>query len=72
VIDDARIALMKRIYVDLGYDDERAFIRARVAYFHQIGYEALNVVEPMEERARLAPLYFEILLGDLSELTRSD
>lgn len=62
-VDERRIGLMQEIYADLGYDPERAFIRARVAYFHQIGYEALDISESLEERRKFSPLYFEILLG---------
>ena len=62
-IDERRIGLMQEIYTDLGYDAERAFIRARVAYFHQIGYEALDISESLEQRQKFSPLYFEILLS---------
>lgn len=63
IIDDRRIALLKSMFVELGYDEVRAFVRARVAYFHQVGYQALEILESSEERALLAPFYGEVLAG---------
>ena len=63
-VDDRRIALLKGIFMRLGYDEDRAFIRARVAYFQQVGYQAMEVVESKAERQRLYHLYRETLIGD--------
>lgn len=63
-IDNRRIQIFEQIYLDLGYDSEEAFIRARITYFHQVGYYALGLGESKKERRRLAPLYIKILLGD--------
>ncbi|HEY6482977.1 MAG TPA: helix-turn-helix domain-containing protein [Steroidobacteraceae bacterium] len=61
--DEERIRLMKRIFLDLGYADEEAFVRARICYFHQVGYYALGVRESRQERLRLLPLYTRVLTG---------
>lgn len=62
-VDDSRIAILKKIFEHIGYPAEEAFVRARVAYFHQVGYYALGVNEPREERLRLLPLYLRVLTG---------
>ena len=36
-VDEERIAYIKRIFLDFGYGEDEAFIRARVTYFHQVG-----------------------------------
>jgi AcrR family transcriptional regulator len=63
-VDAQRIELLKSIFLGFGYDDDHAFIRARVTYFHQVGYYAMAITEPRAVRARWRPLYREILVGD--------
>jgi AcrR family transcriptional regulator len=62
-VDERRIELLQRIFEGLGYDAERAFIRARITYFHQVGYQAMEIIEPRDLRQRLRPLYREALVG---------
>jgi hypothetical protein len=62
-VDERRIDLLKAIFVRFGYDEDRAFIRARVTYFHQVGYYAMETVEPSAVRSRWRPLYREVLVG---------
>lgn len=62
-IDDRRISLLQRIFRDFGYTEDEAFIRARVTYFHQVGYYAMRVRETQEQRLAYAPLYLDILAG---------
>jgi AcrR family transcriptional regulator len=62
-VDARRIDLLKAIFLRFGYDEERAFIRARVTYFHQVGYYAMAIVEPAAVRNRWRPLYREVLVG---------
>jgi AcrR family transcriptional regulator len=62
-VDARRIDLLQRIFAAFGYDAERAFIRARVTYFHQVGYQAMKIIEPREQRQRLRPYYRDALLG---------
>ena len=62
-VDAQRIDLLKSIFLGFGYDEDHAFIRARVTYFHQVGYYAMAITEPRAVRARWRPLYREILAG---------
>jgi AcrR family transcriptional regulator len=62
-IDDRRIGLFHRVFRDFGYTEAEAFIRARVTYFHQVGYYTLRIRETQEQRLAYAPLYLEILAG---------
>jgi AcrR family transcriptional regulator len=61
-VDDTRIDAFRKMFEAYGYDGDRALIRARIVYFHQVGYYALQMRESVEERRRLGPLYDEILL----------
>lgn len=62
-VDRKRIDIIKRIFLDIGYPEEKAFIRARITYFHQVGYYTLGVGETRAQRRRLLPLYVEALTG---------
>ena len=53
--DDKRLLAIKSMYLNHGYTDDEAFIRARVLYFMQIGYYALGIQESFETRLS----YFE-------------
>ena len=61
--DEARIDAITGIFVDAGYEPTEAMVRARIVYFHQVGYYALGIEEPAAERRRLAPFYTRILSG---------
>jgi AcrR family transcriptional regulator len=62
-LDDRRIARLAEIFRALGHEQEEAFIRARITYFHQIGYYAMGVKESSERRRQYWPLYVWILTG---------
>ena len=62
-VDDQRIDLLKAIFCDFGLDETRAFIRARITYFHQVGYYALRIAETREQREQLFLLYTEALIA---------
>ncbi|MEL6640420.1 MAG: TetR/AcrR family transcriptional regulator [Pseudomonadota bacterium] len=54
--DHQRLAALTGVFVRHGFDDEEADARARIVYFMQLGYHALEVKEPMEVRmSRLRP-----------------
>ncbi len=61
--DDIRIEVLRQVFIDMGYEGQEAFVRARICYFHQVGYYALGVRESREERLRLMPLYTRVLTG---------
>jgi AcrR family transcriptional regulator len=69
--DERRIAVLHRIFRDIGFADPEALIRARVTYFHQVGYYALAIREDQEIRRKLVPLYCQVLLGSSEELVQS-
>lgn len=62
-VDEKRIAVLEQIFLDLGYKGMDAHIRARVTYYHQVGYYALGVHEAHRERRKLVPFYSKVLIG---------
>src|ERR1700722_10751629 len=56
-IDDHRVAIIRQMYVDAGYNDAESLVRARIYYFHQVGYYTVKPDESREERLRLFPIY---------------
>ena len=60
-VDTLRVSLLRGIFADLGYDRDRAEIRARITYFHQVGFYALDLRDDEQTRLKLRPLYFEAL-----------
>ena len=62
-IDDLRIALLCRAFRAMGYGDDESLVRARITYFHQIGYYALSFKETAADRKRYQPIYGAVLLG---------
>ncbi len=69
-VDAARIAGLTTFFSVLGYAIGEAAIRARVLYFHQIGFYAIGIQQSPEERRRNAPAYTEILCGERLDLQR--
>jgi AcrR family transcriptional regulator len=61
--DGRRIHFIRSLFEAEGYDGREALVRARVLYYTQIGYYALEVHETVRARLALADLYFEIFTG---------
>ncbi len=61
--DEERIAVLRQIFQELGYAGTDALVRARIAYFHQVGYYTLGIVESDAIRRKLRPCYSRALLG---------
>lgn len=61
--DDARVSALSRMYSRFGFDETDAFVRARVLYFMQIGYYALDLSEPMETRLVYVASYLRSFTG---------
>lgn len=61
--DRERLLTLQKFFETIGYDAEHAAIRARVFYYHQIGYYAIGVQQSVSERRRKAQLYLDILCG---------
>jgi AcrR family transcriptional regulator len=62
-VDNRRIAILERVFQDLGYKGMDAHIRARVMYYHQVGYYALGIRESRKRRLALLPFYLKALTG---------
>jgi len=62
-VDRKRIEIIKRIFMDIGYEEEEALIRSRIAYYHQIGHYTLGIDESKSQRRKLVPLYIRVLIG---------
>jgi AcrR family transcriptional regulator len=61
--DALRIGALERMFRALGDDQKRAMIRARIAYFHQVGYGTLEIHDDPEERLLNLRYYAEALTG---------
>ncbi|HKN27721.1 MAG TPA: TetR/AcrR family transcriptional regulator [Roseiarcus sp.] len=61
--DGERTAAIRAMFERRGYPFEDALVRARVLYFMQIGYYALDIKESMEARLKLTPHYLETFSG---------
>jgi AcrR family transcriptional regulator len=62
-VEAERIEILHGIMKRFGYDKPEAMMRARVTYYHQVGYYALNIHETTAKRVALAPEYAKILVG---------
>ena len=62
-VDEEWIALFQDYFERSGVKPPESFVRARIMYFHQVGYFALSLNESLAERARLAPYYYAALTG---------
>ena len=61
--DSARHAAIAGMFERFGYAAREADIRARVLYFQQIGYYALDLAEPAEERLKWVDGYVHAFTG---------
>lgn len=61
--DSERLAAIRQMYERHGYSSEDALIRARVLYYMQLGYYALDVKEPMEARLSHVESYLRAFTG---------
>ena len=61
--DNDRLGAIREMYRRHGYDDEDAFIRARVLYYMQIGYYVLDLKEPVEARVSHLAAYLRSFTG---------
>ena len=63
-VDAERVAAIYKIFLAMGCSKQEADVRARVLYFHQIGYYAIGVAEPKSGRRERAKIYADILCGE--------
>lgn len=62
-VDLGRMKAIADIFLQAGYNVVEAEARARITYFHQIGYYTLDLGESAHERAALRPHYTQVLFG---------
>lgn len=63
-VDEKRIEILRQIFAGLGCKPKEAAIRARVYYWHQIGYYAIGVSEDVGLREGNLQTYLEVLAGE--------
>lgn len=63
-VDQERIHALTRILLGLGCKPKEADIRAKVFYYHQIGYYSLGVQESTRTREDNLPTYLTVLCGE--------
>jgi AcrR family transcriptional regulator len=63
IVDVKRIAIIEKMFLNMGYKGKHAQVRARVMYYHQVGYYALGVRETRKQRLALLPYYAKVLTG---------
>jgi AcrR family transcriptional regulator len=61
--DDARLQAITSMFERHGFESRDAFVRARVLYFSQIGYYALDLGESLESRLSYAGDYVAAYTG---------
>lgn len=61
--DEARVAAIAALFRRHGWDEVEAFVRARVLYFMQIGYYALDLGESLARRRELTAHYLKAFTG---------
>jgi AcrR family transcriptional regulator len=62
-IDRQRIAHLRKIFEDMGHTKADSLVRAKILYFHQLGYYLTGIKESDAVRKRVAPRYLEVLSG---------
>ena len=61
--DAACVDAIASLFRKHGYEEKDAFVRARITYFTQIGYYALELGETEEERLRHTATYVYTFTG---------
>ncbi len=63
--DQTRIQAISSLFLKFGFSQSQAEVRAMTVIYTQIGYAAMNVQEPLEQRLERAPGYVEVVTGML-------
>ncbi|MDO6479206.1 TetR/AcrR family transcriptional regulator [Shimia thalassica] len=61
--DKARVGALTKMFERHDFDPNEAEVRARILYYMQLGYHALEVREPMQERLERLDWYLECFTG---------
>lgn len=70
--DEARVKAITSLFSRYAYPMPEAFIRARVIYFAQIGFYALDVKESLSTRLGYTEAYYECFTGKTLSPTLAD
>ncbi|MEM7729112.1 MAG: TetR/AcrR family transcriptional regulator [Pseudomonadota bacterium] len=70
-VDEDWLDLLEEMYQFRGLEGMEAKARARILYFHQMGYYTLDLRETREERLAMLPYYDEIMFGTDSQIDYS-
>lgn len=70
--DQKRIKALENVYQNLGFDKNIAEFRAKVMYYHQIGYQTLKVDESVHERLKNSVYYAEIISNNPQKYPYND
>lgn len=62
--DDERVAALTELFRRHGFGDPESFVRARVLYFMQIGYYAIESRETLDDRLALSSVYVQVFGGE--------
>lgn len=65
--DATRLRAVTDLFLRHGYDDQEADIRARVVYFQQIGYHALELRESLETRLSRVEGFLYAFTGEVAD-----
>ena len=68
-VEAFRIDQLLQVFLALGFEGRAAQVRAYVTYFHQTGYNAMQISEPREDRLKNIPYYAEVLTNRTDLLT---
>lgn len=63
IVDHKRISLYENLFIKFGQTPQEAAVRARAMYYHQIGYYAMHIEEPLDKRLLLVPHYAMLFTG---------
>lgn len=61
--DNMRVEAITELFSRFGYCKTEAFIRARIVYFSQIGFYALDIQDPLATRISYIPEYYKGYTG---------
>lgn len=61
--DETRMQAIAAMFRRFGYSDEQALVRSRTVIYTQIGYIAMQISEPEDQRIARMPDYVEVFTG---------
>lgn len=62
-VDNQRVEALRLLFLDFGFEGDEALVRARITYYHQVGYYTMGICESDPRRNALSSLYTRVLTG---------